>query len=132
MTEVAEASKDALSYQIKSGPALAKQVAYAQSLGVNFGDVAKAGKNMAKSTSELSEAAVGLGDLVVDPIAEKLEERSGNTKPHINSAEKAIANLNATTGKSLRNVTAKLQKKSGKFGSSLGRFKNTVKRMFSS
>ena len=46
MKEIAEASKDALSYQIKSGPALAKQVAYAQSLGVSFGDIAKAGKSM--------------------------------------------------------------------------------------
>jgi hypothetical protein len=44
--EIAEASKDALSYQIKSGPALAKQVAYAQSIGVSFSDVAKAGKSM--------------------------------------------------------------------------------------
>jgi len=46
MREIADASKDALSYQIKSGPALAKQVAYAQSLGVSFGDIAKAGKSM--------------------------------------------------------------------------------------
>lgn len=46
MEEVAQASKEALGYQIKSGPALAKQVAYAQSLGVSFNDVAKAGKSM--------------------------------------------------------------------------------------
>lgn len=46
MEEVAQSSKEALGYQIKSGPALAKQVAYAQSLGVNFQDIAKAGKNM--------------------------------------------------------------------------------------
>lgn len=46
MREIADASKDALSYQIKSGPALAKQVAYAQSLGLSFGDIAKAGKSM--------------------------------------------------------------------------------------
>ena len=46
MREIADASKDALSYQIKSGPALAKQVAYAQSLGVSFTDIAKAGKSM--------------------------------------------------------------------------------------
>jgi hypothetical protein len=46
MKEMAESSKDMLGYQIKSGPALAKQVAYAQSLGVSFGDIAKAGKSM--------------------------------------------------------------------------------------
>jgi hypothetical protein len=46
MKEMAESSKEMLGYQIKSGPALAKQVAYAQSLGVSFGDIAKAGKSM--------------------------------------------------------------------------------------
>jgi hypothetical protein len=46
MQEVAEASKEALGYQIKSGPALAKQVIYAKSLGVSFNDIAKAGKSM--------------------------------------------------------------------------------------
>ena len=46
MEEVASASKEALGYQIKSGPALQKQVAYAQQLGVSFGDIAKAGKSM--------------------------------------------------------------------------------------
>jgi hypothetical protein len=46
MEEVAQASKEALGYQIKSGPALAKQVVYAKSLGVSFNDVAKAGKSM--------------------------------------------------------------------------------------
>jgi hypothetical protein len=46
MREMAESSKEMLGYQIKSGPALAKQVAYAQSLGVSFGDIAKAGKSM--------------------------------------------------------------------------------------
>lgn len=44
--EMAEASKDMLGYQIKSGPALAKQVAYAKTLGVSFNDIAKAGKSM--------------------------------------------------------------------------------------
>ena len=41
MQEVADASKEALGYQIKSGKALAKQVAYAQSMGLHFGDIAK-------------------------------------------------------------------------------------------
>lgn len=46
INEMAEASKEMLGYQIKSGPALAKQVAYAKSLGVSFSDIAKAGQNM--------------------------------------------------------------------------------------
>jgi hypothetical protein len=46
MQTMAAASKDALSYQIKSGKELAKQVAYAQSLGVDFNGIAKAGRSM--------------------------------------------------------------------------------------
>jgi hypothetical protein len=46
INEMAEASREMLGYQIKSGPALAKQVAYAKSLGVSFSDIAKAGQNM--------------------------------------------------------------------------------------
>ena len=46
MTEMAEASKDMLGYQIKSGSALAKQVTFARSMGVSFQDIAKAGQSM--------------------------------------------------------------------------------------
>jgi hypothetical protein len=46
MAEMAEASKDMLGYQIKSGSALAKQVTFARSMGVSFQDIAKAGQSM--------------------------------------------------------------------------------------
>jgi hypothetical protein len=46
MNDMAEASKEMLSYQIKSGSALAKQVGFAKSLGVSFSSVAKAGQSM--------------------------------------------------------------------------------------
>ena len=68
MREVAEASKDALSYQIKSGPALAKQVAYAQSLGVNFGDIAKAGKNMVMNYKDSIKAEMQLSSLLGEQV----------------------------------------------------------------
>lgn len=68
MTEVAEASKDALSYQIKSGPALAKQVAYAQSMGVSFGDVAKAGKNMVMNYKDSIKAEMQLSSLLGEQV----------------------------------------------------------------
>ena len=68
MKEVAESSKDALGYQIKSGPALAKQVAYAQSLGVNFGDVAKAGKNMVMNYKDSIKAEMQLSSLLGEQV----------------------------------------------------------------
>lgn len=68
MTEVAEASKDALSYQIKSGPALAKQVAYAQSLGVSFGDIAKAGKSMVMNYKDSIKAEMQLSSLLGEQV----------------------------------------------------------------
>jgi hypothetical protein len=46
MQEVASASKEALGYQIRSGASLVKQVGYAQSMGISFNDVAKAGRSM--------------------------------------------------------------------------------------
>jgi hypothetical protein len=46
MAEVAESSKEMLGYQIKSGSALSRQVAFARSMGVSFQDIAKAGQSM--------------------------------------------------------------------------------------
>jgi hypothetical protein len=64
MKEVADASKDALSYQIQSGKALAKQVAYTQSIGVNFGDIAKAGKSMVLNYKDSIKAEMQLSTLL--------------------------------------------------------------------
>jgi hypothetical protein len=68
MKEVAEASKEALGYQIKSGPALAKAVAYTQSMGLNFGDVAKAGKNMVMNYKDSIKAEMQLSSLLGEQV----------------------------------------------------------------
>jgi hypothetical protein len=68
MKEVAESSKEALGYQIKSGPALAKAVAYTQSMGVNFGDVAKAGKNMVMNYKDSIKAEMQLSSLLGEQV----------------------------------------------------------------
>ncbi|NBW58100.1 hypothetical protein EBR43_10055, partial [bacterium] len=68
MREVAEASKDALSYQIKSGPALAKAVAYTQSMGLNFQDVAKAGKSMVLNYKDSIKAEMQLSSLLGEQV----------------------------------------------------------------
>ncbi len=64
MEEVAQASKEALGYQIKSGPALQKQVAYAQQLGVSFGDIAKAGKNMVLNYKDSIKSEMSLSAML--------------------------------------------------------------------
>jgi hypothetical protein len=68
MKEVAQASKEALGYQIKSGPALAKQVAYAQSLGVNFMDIAKAGKNMVLNYKDSIKSEMQLSSMLGEQV----------------------------------------------------------------
>ena len=68
MKEVAQASKEALGYQIKSGPALAKAVAYTQSMGVNFGDVAKAGKNMVMNYKDSIKAEMQLSSMLGEQV----------------------------------------------------------------
>ncbi len=68
MKEVAESSKEALGYQIKSGPALAKAVAYTQSMGLNFGDVAKAGKSMVMNYKDSIKAEMQLSSLLGEQV----------------------------------------------------------------
>jgi hypothetical protein len=83
MEEIAQNSKDALSYQIKSGPALAKQVAYAQTLGVSFGDIAKAGKNMVLNYKDSIKAEMQLSTLLgkqVDLSEVRAKFASGDTE----------------------------------------------------
>jgi hypothetical protein len=64
MTEIAEASKDAISYQIKSTSQLAKQVIYAKSLGVSFNAVAKAGQNMVLNYKDSIKAEMSLSAML--------------------------------------------------------------------
>jgi hypothetical protein len=62
--EMAEASKEMLGYQIKSGPALAKQVAYAKSIGVSFNDIAKAGKSMVLNYKDSIKSEMSLSAML--------------------------------------------------------------------
>ena len=64
MKDIADASKDALSYQIKSGPALARQVTYAKSLGVTFGEIAKAGQGMVLNYKDSIKSEMQLSALL--------------------------------------------------------------------
>jgi hypothetical protein len=64
MAEIAEASKDALSYQIKGSSQLAKQVIYAKSLGVSFNDVAKAGQNMVLNYKDSIKSEMSLSAML--------------------------------------------------------------------
>ena len=90
MKEIAEASKDALSYQIKSGPALAKQVAYAQSLGVSFGDIAKAGKSMVMNYKDSIKNEMQLSAMLgknVDLSEVRAKFASGDTEGAMKSLQ---------------------------------------------
>ncbi len=60
MQDIAEASKEMYSYNIQSGPALAKQVAFAKSLGVNFSSIAKAGRSMVTNYKDSIKAEMQL------------------------------------------------------------------------
>lgn len=64
MAEIAEASKDALSYQIKGSSQLAKQVIYAKSLGVSFNEVAKAGQNMVLNYKDSIKSEMSLSAML--------------------------------------------------------------------
>ena len=68
MTEMAESSKEMLGYQIKSGSALAKQVTFAQSMGVSFQDVAKAGKSMVMNYKDSIKAEMQLSSLLGEQV----------------------------------------------------------------
>ena len=64
MEDVAAASKDALSYQIKSGPALAQAATFAQSLGVKFKTIADAGKSMVLNYKDSIKAEMSLSAML--------------------------------------------------------------------
>lgn len=90
MREIADASKDALSYQIKSGPALAKQVAYAQSLGVSFGDIARAGKSMVMNYQDSIKQEMQLSAMLgknVDLSEVRAKFASGDTQGALQSLQ---------------------------------------------
>lgn len=90
MKEMADASKDMLSYQIKSGPALAKQVAYAQTLGLSFGDIAKAGKSMVMNYKDSIKNEMQLSAMLgknVDLSEVRAKFASGDTEGALKSLQ---------------------------------------------
>jgi hypothetical protein len=64
MEDVAEASKDALSYQLKSPAALAKAATFAQTLGTKFTDIANAGKSMVLNYKDSIKAEMSLSAML--------------------------------------------------------------------
>jgi hypothetical protein len=64
MEDVAEASKDALSYQLKSPQALAKAATFAQSLGTKFTEIANAGKSMVLNYKDSIKAEMSLSAML--------------------------------------------------------------------
>jgi hypothetical protein len=68
MEDVAEASKDALSYQIKSGPALAKAAAFANSIGTKFTDIANAGKSMVLNYKDSIRSEMSLSAMLGENV----------------------------------------------------------------
>lgn len=64
MAEIAEASKEALSFQIKGSSQLAKQVIYAKSLGVSFNEVAKAGQSMVLNYKDSIKSEMSLSAML--------------------------------------------------------------------
>jgi hypothetical protein len=68
MTEISNASRDALSYQIKSASALAKQVIFAKSMGVSFNDIAKAGQSMVLNYKDSIKAEMQLSSMLGEQV----------------------------------------------------------------
>ena len=64
MEDVAEASKDALSYQLKSPAALAKAATFAQTLGTKFTDIANAGRSMVLNYTDSIKAEMSLSAML--------------------------------------------------------------------
>jgi hypothetical protein len=83
MNEVASASEMALSYQIQSGDALARQVVFAKSLGVSFNEVAKAGQSMVLNYKDSIKAEMSLSAMLgknVDLSEVRAKFASGDTE----------------------------------------------------
>jgi hypothetical protein len=83
MAEMAESSKDMLGYQIKSTSALAKQITFAKTLGVKFGDIAKAGQSMVLNYKDSIKAEMQLSAMLgknVDLSEVRAKFASGDTE----------------------------------------------------
>jgi hypothetical protein len=88
MAEIAEASKDTLSYQIKGSSQLAKQVIAAKSLGVSFNEVAKAGQNMVLNYKDSIKSEMSLSAMLgknVNLSEVRAKFMSGDTEGAMNA-----------------------------------------------
>jgi hypothetical protein len=134
MEDVAAASKDALSYQIKSGPALAKAATFAQSLGTKFTDIANAGRSMVLNYKDSIKAEMSLSAMLgkrVDLSQVRALFASGKTEEAVmalkaQGLDPSKMNLfqqealkNATGGLDL-NSLQKIATRTGKTGGELG------------
>lgn len=140
MEDVAAASKDALSYQIKSGPALAKAATFAQSLGTKFTDIANAGKSMVLNYKDSIKAEMSLSAMLgkrVDLSQVRALFASGDQE----GALKALkaqgldpSKMNMFQQEALKNATGgldlnslqKIATKTGRTGGELGQEKVSV------
>lgn len=66
--EVAEASKNMYSYGIKNASSLARQVAFAKSMGLNFSAIADAGKNMVLNYQDSIRAEMELSVMLGESV----------------------------------------------------------------
>lgn len=134
MEDVAAASKDALSYQIKSGPALAKAATFAQSLGTKFVDIANAGKSMVLNYKDSIKAEMSLSAMLgkrVDLSQVRALFASGDQEGALRALKaqgldpskmnmfQQEALKNATGGMDL-NTLQKIATRTGKTGGALG------------
>jgi hypothetical protein len=90
MSEMAESSKDMLGYQIKSTSALAKQITFAKTLGVKFGDIAKAGQSMVLNYKDSIKAEMQLSAMLgknVDLSEVRAKFASGDTEGALKSLQ---------------------------------------------
>lgn len=90
MSEMAESSKDMLGYQIKSTSALAKQITFAKTLGVKFGDIAKAGQSMVLNYQDSIKAEMQLSAMLgknVDLSEVRAKFASGDTEGALKSLQ---------------------------------------------
>jgi len=132
MTEMAESSKDMLSYQIKSGSALAKQVTFARSMGVSFQDIAKAGQSMVLNYKDSIKSEMQLSAMLgknVDLSEVRAKFASGDTDGALNALKAQGLDpakmdmfqqqmLQQATGMDL-NTLSKISKNTGRSGGEL-------------
>lgn len=135
MEDVAEASKDALSYQLKSPAALAKAATFAQTLGTKFTDIANAGKSMVLNYKDSIKAEMSLSAMLgkrVDLSQVRALFAAGKTEDAIKALKaqgldpskmnmfQQEALKNATGGMDL-NTLQKIATRTGRSGGELGK-----------